>query len=80
MSKTTWKWSPKPLEVAVIYGVDAVDAYHDGETDVEVLSHLGQVKFFDFPSVAELNAFIRGVEEAQGALDALPVDDLTSKR
>lgn len=78
MPKTNWKWFPKPLEIAVIYGIDAVDAYNYGETRVEELSRLGQVKFFEFQSVAELNAFIHGVEEAQGALDALPVDDLTT--
>lgn len=79
MSRTTWKWSPKPFEIAVIYGIDAVDAYHEGETRVEVLTSLGQVKFYEFPSIAEMNAFIKGVEVAQGALDALAVDDLSWK-
>lgn len=72
-----WNWAPSPRECAVIYGTDAVDAYNSGETSVEALEGLGQVKFYQFPSVAELNAFIMGVEQAQGALDALPVDDLT---
>jgi len=73
---TTWKWQASPHECAVIYGLPAIEAYHDGETSLEVLKTLGRVKFFDFPSVVELNAFIKGIEEAQGVLDALPVDDL----
>lgn len=77
MSQKIWKWSPSQHECAVIFGIDAVDAYEDGETSVEALSRLGQVKFYEFNSIPELNAFIRGVEEAQGALDALSVDDLT---
>lgn len=60
----------------VIFGIDAVDAYNDGETSLEMLSHLGVVKHYSFVSVRELNAFLMGIEEAQGALDALAVDDL----
>lgn len=76
-TKKQWNWSPKPHECAVIYGTDAVDAYHGGQTSFEALQGLGQVKFYEFATIPELNAFLKGVDAAQGALDALPVDDLT---
>jgi hypothetical protein len=72
-----WNWSPKLHECAVIYGTDAVDAYNEGQTSLEALKGLGQVKFYNFGTIPELNAFLRGIDAAQGALDALPVDDLT---
>lgn len=76
-NKQKWKWQPERHDCAVIFGVDAVDAYNTGVTSVEELKEKGAVKFYSFPHVDELNAFILGIEEAQGALDALPVDDLT---
>ncbi|MCG7629059.1 hypothetical protein MHM88_14705 [Epibacterium sp. MM17-32] len=77
MSQRIWKWSPSQHEVAVIFGSDAVDAYEEGETSVEALKRLGLVKFYEFDSIPELNAFIMGIEEAQTGMEGLPVDDLT---
>lgn len=71
-----WKWLPKPHECAVVIGFDAVDAYNGGLTSASQLQELGQVRYFSFGSVEELNAFILGTEIAQGALDSLAVDDL----
>jgi hypothetical protein len=77
MKQKQWKWLPDPHDCAVIFGIDAVDAYNAGETSLEALEGFGQVKFYEFNTLSELNAFLRGVDAAQGALDALPVDDLT---
>ena len=63
-------------ECDVIFGLDAVDAYNTGTTSLEALQRLGTVKHYRFISLRELNAFLLGIEEAQGALDVLAVDDL----
>jgi len=60
MQPRNWKWKNSPLEIAVVFGVDAVDAYNGGETSVDALSRIGQVKLYEFNSVAEMNAFIHG--------------------
>lgn len=63
-------------EIFVVMGICAVTAYEDGENDYQVLSQLGKVLRFEFPSVREANAFIRGIELAQGQASILPVEDI----
>jgi len=70
--------STKPHRVDVIFGLDAVDAYNAGQTSTAALRRCGTVKYYEFTTVFELNAFVLGIEEAQGALDALAVDDLST--
>lgn len=66
----------KPHEITVVFGLQAVDAYHDGEYSAEALRRLGAIKSYRFATIPELNAFIHGIEEGQGYLDAIAVDDL----
>ncbi|MBN9889732.1 hypothetical protein [Salipiger abyssi] len=66
----------KPHEVSVIYGSEAVAAYHAGTKSIASLRRLGRVRTYHFMTVQEMNAFIFGLEQAMGVDDAHAVDDL----
>lgn len=59
----------------IIFGERAVQAYNEGETCKFILQGVGEVKYYCFHSIRELNAFILGIEEAGGGR-VLAVDDL----
>ena len=66
----------KPFSIWVLFGERAIDQYIAGQYSVGVLRDLGPVHHFSFGTVQELNAFVRGVELAQGTDEAICVDDL----
>lgn len=66
---------PLRLEITVVYGASATQAYEDGERDLALLGSLGRVKTYKFQTVQEMNAFIMGVEDATGFLDSLFIEE-----
>lgn len=66
----------RPHRATVIFGEAAVDAYEHGIADVETLRRLGSVKSYRFKSLPELNAFLFGIEEGNGYLEAMAVESL----
>ena len=76
MELQRWRWSPRQHEIAVVSGREAVAAYNAGELSVEKLNELGNVRFFEFTSIPEVNAFIKGIDVLQVNLEAQAVDDL----
>lgn len=71
---------PSQHRINVILGTDAVSAYCAGENRFAVLRNLGPVTSHDFCSLREMNAFMYGVDMAQGFKDAMAVDDLIEER
>lgn len=53
------------LQLLVISGSQAKDAFHRGITDPETLKTLGFCRTISFDSIPEQNAFIEGFELAQ---------------
>lgn len=76
MSQMEYSGRPsKPHRVYVVFGVEATRAYIEGERDLAVLNQRGRFATFTFDTVGELNAFIKGVEEATGYLDTLMLEE-----
>lgn len=67
---------PKPHSAWVIFGVAAIEAYEGGIQDVETLKCLGRVKEYRFHSLPELNAFLHGIQEANGHYEMMAVEKL----
>lgn len=63
-------------ECHVIFGEAAVTTYEQGELSIPILNGIGRVKYYQFTTLAELNAFLFGISEAASETDVLPVDDL----
>lgn len=61
---------PKPtFTTTIVFGDIASKRYAEGETDDEKLEEVGSVQTFTFNSAAEQQAFLDGVDAANGWLD-----------
>ncbi len=66
--------SQKLHKVVVLYGVNAIEAFVNGEADLCELEKLGATKVFSFGTAEELKAFTLGLEEARGYADVAYCD------
>lgn len=65
----------KRLKLTLILGQMATAAYEDGERDLQKLKSLGTIKREEFDSLPEMNAYMKGVEDATGYLTSLIIED-----
>lgn len=66
-----------PHKVDLIFGINAIEAFHENELSEGILREIGALQTFEFDTEIEREAFIEGVKEARGYeyVEIINVDD-----
>ena len=57
------------LDLVIVFGLLAIQAYMEGQRDRKILNQLGRVCRQQFETVEELNAYLQGIEDCLGFHD-----------